>query len=373
MVHKSIFIRHSIELKYIKKWHFQVFFTDLKTTTAKTLMTESIEKIRKSRRWHTWLVSTSCGSHGACFPEGQRASAKPAHYLGRVRLRESPCCLQGRECKSRTNWKRHSHVIEEAIGRREGESRWHHGDITVTSGTGETSRELCVTEKRRFHTSGQFTSQSALRICVLWAAPCWHRGECLPLRKYGEMSTWPWNKEPRLQFCSRHRWAARDLSGSFTLTVTMNSGSSENGHGHHGRCLTQNSLSEAARPVRVSFFASCLLSLGYSMKRPNTEKDFLTFFLQRVNCWVLFIFFLTRATNWQISLRRMGSVLLHSPGYMLCDLLIDFIDFISHYFGHSSQFRCSFAAYHFSSLGKPLDLCSVAWERFDSLLEDRFL
>lgn len=133
--------------------------------------------------------STSCGSHGACFPEGHRASAKPAHYLDRVWLRESLCCLQGRERKSRTNWKGHSLVIEEATGRREGESRWHHGDITVTSGTGETSRELCVTEKSRFHTSGQFASRSALWICVLWAAPCWHRGECLPLRKYGEMST----------------------------------------------------------------------------------------------------------------------------------------------------------------------------------------
>lgn len=174
------------------------------------------------------------------------------------------------------------------------------------------------------------------------------------------MSTRPWNKEPRLQLCSRHRWAAQDLSGSFTLTITMNSGSSENGYGHHGRCLTQNRLSEAARPMRVSFFAFCLLSLRYSMKWPSTEKDFLTFFLQRVNCWLLSILFLTRATNWQISLQRRGSVLLHSPGYMLCDLLIDFIDFISHYFGHISQFRCSFTPYHFNSLVKPLDLCSVS-------------
>lgn len=58
-----------------------------------------------------------------------------------------------------------------------------------------------------------------------------------------------------------------------------------------------------------------------------------------------------------IALQLRENVLLHSPEHMLCDFLIDLIDFISYYFGHISQFRYSAMPCHFNR--GPVDLCNL--------------
>lgn len=84
--------------------------------------------------------------------------------------------------------------------------------IKVTSGTGETSHELCVTGKSRFPISRQLVhfTVCSLDLCYLGCSLTTQRA-VFASQEVHEMSTWPWNKESRLRICFRHRWAARDL------------------------------------------------------------------------------------------------------------------------------------------------------------------